>query len=422
MKPISNKNKLELTWIGKENQPKLEHRILIEDSKKSYGIKKEDNKLIYGDNLLALKALEDEFAGRIKCIYIDPPYNTGNAFEYYDDGLEHSIWLNMMKARLEILEKLLKKDGVIFIQISDEEHAYLKVLCDEIFGRNNFINSICVKMSHLSGVKMSHIKKKIPKIKENILIYAKDKKELKFNPIYEKESFFAAFDRYKSFLIRDENDPDNLSKWSVVPLRKAAIDSKVDIKNEEEYEKFCIRNAKNIFRTARNSSQQFKDLPNDKAFREVITSTGLKRIAYKKEEVLFCSDKMKIIDGELVPVKSIGDIWMDIGINNLHNEGNVDFKNGKKPEKLISRILELSTKEGDIILDSFAGSGTTGSVAHKMGRQWIMIELGEHCHTHIIPRLKKVIDGTDQGGISKNVNWQGGGGFKYYYLEPSLLE
>lgn len=329
MKPISNKNKLELTWIGKENQPKLEHRILIEDSKKSYGIKKEDNKLIYGDNLLALKALEDEFAGRIKCIYIDPPYNTGNAFEYYDDGLEHSIWLNMMKARLEILEKLLKKDGVIFIQISDEEHAYLKVLCDEIFGRNNFINSICVKMSHLSGVKMSHIKKKIPKIKENILIYAKDKKELKFNPIYEKESFFAAFDRYKSFLIRDENDPDNLSKWSVVPLRKAAIDSKVDIKNEEEYEKFCIRNAKNIFRTARNSSQQFKDLPNDKAFREVITSTGLKRIAYKKEEVLFCSDKMKIIDGELVPVKSIGDIWMDIGINNLHNEGNVDFKNGK---------------------------------------------------------------------------------------------
>lgn len=426
---MSNKTKLELTWIGKDNPPKLEPRILIEDPELSYRAETKvtdndifDNRLIFGDNLLALKALEDEFAGKIKCIYIDPPYNTGNAFEHYDDGLEHSIWLNMMKVRLEILNRLLHEEGTLFIQIDDAEQAYLKVLCDEVFGRNNFITSVCVKMSHLSGVKMSHVEKKIPKIKEYILVYAKSKENLKFNPIYEQESFFAAFERYKSFLVRDADNPDDMTKWTVKPLRKAAIERGVDVNDEAAYESFCLENAANIFRTARNRSQQFEELPNDGQFREIISATGLKRIAFKKEEVLFCSDKMRIIEDRLVPVRPIGDIWMDIGINNLHNEGNVDFRNGKKPEKLVSRIFELATNKGDIVLDSFAGSGTTGAVAHKMGRKWIMIELGEHCHTHIIPRLKQVIEGTDQGGISKSVNWNGGGGFNYYRIAPSLLE
>ncbi|MEF1305086.1 site-specific DNA-methyltransferase, partial [Vibrio owensii] len=142
---------------------------------------------------------------------------------------------------------------------------------------------------------------------------------------------------------------------------------------------------------------------------------------YKGEEVLFCSEKLVDIDGENVPAKPLGDIWLDIGINNLHNEGSVDFRNGKKPEKLVKRCIELSTNPGDLVLDSFGGSGTTGAVAHKMGRRWIMVELGEHCHTHIIPRLQKVIEGNDQGGISKAVNWQGGGGFRYYKLAPSLI-
>lgn len=426
---MSNKTKLELTWIGKDNPPKLEPRILIEDPELSYRAEAKvtdndifDNRLIFGDNLLALKALEDEFTGKIKCIYIDPPYNTGSAFEHYDDGLEHSVWLNMMKVRLEILNRLLQEEGTLFIQIDDTEQAYLKILCDEIFGRNNFVTSVCVKMSHLSGVKMSHVEKKIPKIKEYILVYAKNKENLKFNPIYEQESFFAAFERYKSFLIRDVNDPDDMTKWTVKSLRKVAIEKGIDVNDKVAYESFCLENAANIFRTARNRSQQFEELPNDDQFREILTPTGLKRLAFKKEEVLFCSDKMKFIEGKLVPVRPIGDIWMDIGINNLHNEGNVDFRNGKKPEKLISRVLELATNKGDIILDSFGGSGTTGAVAHKMGRKWIMIELGEHCQTHIVPRLKQVIDGTDQGGISKSVNWQGGGGFKYYRLAPSLLE
>ncbi|MDE3840849.1 site-specific DNA-methyltransferase [Bacillus methanolicus] len=424
-----SKNRLELTWIGKDEKLNLEPRILIEDREYSYHAEKKysedeifDNRLIFGDNLLALKALEEEFTNKIKCIYIDPPYNTGNAFEHYDDGLEHSIWLNMMKPRLNILRTLLKDDGAIFIQINDEEMAYLKVLCDEIFGRRNFITSICVKMSHLSGVKMSHIDKKPPKIKEFILIYAKDKEKVRFNPIYEKDDWFNVFDRYKSFLVKDESDPDDISKWKVIPLREAAINNNINPNNKEEYEEFCINNADRIFRTARNRSKQFEELPNDDVFREIVTPSGMKKLVYKKEEVLFCIDKMKEIDGKLSPVKPLGDIWLDIGINNLHNEGSVDFRNGKKPEKLIRRIIEMVTDKGDWVLDSFAGSGTTGAVAHKLRRKWIMIELGEHCYTHIIPRLKNVIDGSDQAGISSAVGWKGGGGFRFYKLAPSLLE
>jgi adenine-specific DNA-methyltransferase len=424
------KNKrLELTWIGKNENINLEPRILIEDPEFSYHAEKKyseddffDNRLIFGDNLLALKALEEEFTNKIKCIYIDPPYNTGNAFEHYDDGLEHSIWLNMMKPRLSLLKNLLKDDGAIFIQINDEEMAYLKVLCDEIFGRRNFITSICVKMSHLSGVKMSHIDKKPPKIKEFILIYAKDKEKIRFNPIYEKTKWSDVFDRYKSYLVKDENEPNDISKWKVIPLREAAINQNIDPNNKEEFEEFCIKNADKIFRTARNRSKQFEELPNDTVFREIITPTGMKKLVYKKEEVLFCIDKMKKVDGKLSPVRPMGDIWLDIGINNLHNEGGVDFRNGKKPEKLISRIIEMITDEGDWVLDSFAGSGTTGAVAHKMRRRWIMVELGEHCYTHIIPRLKRVIDGEDQAGISSTVGWKGGGGFRFYKLAPSLLE
>ena len=140
------------------------------------------------------------------------------------------------------------------------------------------------------------------------------------------------------------------------------------------------------------------------------------------QRILFYSEKLKFIDGQYVAGEPLTSIWVDVLSNNLHNEGGVEFPKGKKPEALIKRCLDLATNPGDLVLDSFAGSGTTGAVAHKMGRRWIMVELGEHCHTHIIPRLQKVINGEDQGGISKAVNWQGGGGFRYYRLAQSLLE
>lgn len=421
---MSKKTKLELTWIGKDEEPRLEPRILIEDQEKSYHFNKRisendifDNRLIFGDNLLALKALEQEFAGKVKCVYIDPPYNTGNAFEHYDDGLEHSIWLNLMKRRLELIKKLLSEDGGIFIQIDDQEMAYLKVMLDEIFGRSNFITSICIKMSHLSGVKMSHLNKKPPKLKEFILIYAKNKELFEINPVYEKASWEESLDRYNQFII---NRDLPLEKWEVTTVKQAAINAGIDVNDTKKFEVFKITNANSIFRTARNRSLEVTGIRNK--FYKIVSKTGLEKIIYNDEEVLFASEKIMEIDGELTPYNPLGDIWLDIGINNLHNEGGVDFRNGKKPEKLLRRVIAMMTNEGDLVLDSFAGSGTTGAVAHKMGRRWIMIELGEHCHTHIIPRMKQVVDGTDQGGISKDVNWQGGGGFRYYRLAPSLLE
>lgn len=414
---MSNKQKLELTWIGKDQQPKLEPRILIEDPEKSYGDSSTVNMLIYGDNLLALKALEQNYAGKIKCVAIDPPYNTGSAFEHYDDGLEHSLWLDLMNDRLKLLHALLSGDGSIWIYIDDNEVHYLKVLCDEIFGRQNFITTICVKMSHLSGMKMSHLDKKPPKLKEFILVFAKDKDKFTLKPAFERVGWDKALERYTQFIINIEESFEN---WNVIPVRQAATQASINPKDKEAYEAFLINNASRIFRTARNRALERTGVRNK--FTEIISKRGLKKLIYNDEEVLFASDKMTEVDGKLMPVNPLGDIWLDIGINNLHNEGGVDFRNGKKPEKAIHRIIEMSTEENDIVLDSFLGSGTTAAVAHKMNRKWIGIELGGHCHTHCIPRLKQVCDGTDQGGISKSVNWKGGGGFKYYYLAPSLLK
>ena len=171
---MDKKGKLELTWVGKYEEEKLEPRILIEDKSKSYGESNTENMLIHGDNLLALKALENKYTGMIKCIYIDPPYNTGAAFEHYDDNLEHSIWLGIMKKRLEILRNLLAEDGTIWIQIDDEEQAYLKVLCDEIFGRSNFVNMISVNMKNVAGASGGGEDKRLKKNCEYILVYAKN--------------------------------------------------------------------------------------------------------------------------------------------------------------------------------------------------------------------------------------------------------
>lgn len=409
--------KLELTWIGKGNEPQLEPRILIEDPTKSFGDPKAENMLIHGDNLLALKALEQQFTGKIKCVCIDPPYNTGSAFDHYDDGIEHSIWLGLMHDRLKILYSLLTKDGSIWIYIDDNEVHYLKVMCDELFGRENFIATICVKMSHLSGVKMSHADKKPPKIKEYILVYAKNKEYFTLKPAFEKVNWDAALDRYSQFITNKE---DTIENWNVIPIRQAAMQAKVNIKNKEEYEIFLIANAEKIFRTARNRALETTGIRNK--FTQIVSKRGLNKLIYNDEEVLFASEKMTEVDGKLLPVNILGDIWLDIGINNLHNEGGVEFRNGKKPEKAIHRIIEMATNPNDWVLDSFLGSGTTAAVAHKMKRKWIGIELGEHAITHSIPRLQKVITGVDRGGVSKALEWKGGGGFKFYTLAPSLIQ
>ncbi len=400
------KTKLELTWIGKDVRPKLEPRILLSDPEKSYHAKHRvtendifDNQLIFGDNLLALKALEHEFAGKVKCVFIDPPYNTGSAFAHYDDGVEHSIWLSLIRDRLEILRRLLSDDGSLWITIDDNEAHYLKVLCDEIFGRSNFIANVVweKKFSPQNDAKL------IDPNHDQVIVFGKNKEKTAFNLLPRTDEMNA---RYNN----QDNDPRG--PWtSGDSLRR-------------EYREY--------------------------AFYEIITPSGRKvspppgsSWRFNKEEVprLIAENRLWFgKDGDGVPrikrfLSEVKDgiipqtIWPHGHVGNTQEAkkevialNKTDIFDTPKPERLIKRVLEIATNPGDLVLDSFAGSGTTGAVAHKMGRRWIMIELGEHCHTHIIPRLQKVINGEDQGGISKAVDWHGGGGFRYYKLAPSLLQ
>lgn len=446
------KQKLELTWIGKDKRPKLEPRILLEDPEKSYHAVQRvseddqfDNKLIFGDNLLALKALESEYAGKVKCIYIDPPYNTGNAFEHYDDGLENSIWLSLMQARLEILELLLADDGFIAIQIDDKQYARLYLIMCEIFGEKN-LKTICIKMSEPTGVKMASINKNgsIAKLKEYVILAGKKGiKGLTLEKIpkgswdYEYKTACIGLTKDELELIKVVLDNEDRSEKDIAKVdelsKKLSFLPAKDLCIEEGHKKlteeWLFDNAWRIVQFATLTGGA-RDLAVDKklsfdsippAF--VVTTKQEKAYLVRGEfnhKTRLPRCKMLFADKylEVHP----GDFWSDIKTTGLDNEGGVDFKNGKKPEKLIKRIISMTTKPNDIVLDSFGGSGTTGAVAHKMGRRWIMVELGDHCHTHIIPRLKKVIDGEDQGGISKTVDWKGGGGFRYYKLAPSLLK
>jgi len=459
------KQKLELTWIGKENRPKLEPRILLEDSDKSYHAPHRvtdndifDNRLIFGDNLLALKALEQEFAGVIKCIYIDPPYNTGQAFEHYDDGLEHSVWLTLMRERFDVLRNMLQKDGVFFCQLNDDEMAYGKVLLDEVFGRANFLNQVSVKMKQTAGASGGGEDKRLKKNIEYILIYARDKDGdsgfKKFNDVYDEEDLFDVIEdmrlagkswKYtrilKSFgqkqylkTIEDgSGEPIKIYVHSgvvMVPITQVAQEE--CISEQECYVKYFDRifrdtNAQSSIRTrvmdAVSGQGDFFSI-------EYVPKSGKNKgrevtLYYKGfncDLIAWLRDVAVKKGSRLLKLEKTGTYWDGFPLNNLTKEGGVLFPQGKKPEALIQKILELATEAGDLVLDSFAGSGTTGAVAQKMGRRWIMIELREHCHTHIIPRLKKVIAGNDTGGITKALNWKGGGGFRYYRLAPSLME
>ena len=398
---MKNRQKLELIWIGKDNQPNLEPRILIEDPERSYGDKNSENMLIFGDNLLALKALEQDFTGKIKCIYIDPPYNTGNAFEHYDDGLEHSFWLSLIKPRLELLRALLSDNGSLWISIDDDESHYLKVLCDEIFGRRNFVANVIWEKKYT----IANDAKWFSDNHDHILVYAKNKDGWRPNKLPRTPKMDKAY-----------KNPDNHPKgsWKATPLHAKSGSEKL----------------KDFSYTFNNGITWY---PPPGTFPRFSKET-LARFD-ENNEIWFGKNGNSVPSRKtfLCELKKDGTpaatIWKfnDVGHNHEARE-EVKAINLEevfatpKPERLIQRILTLASNEGDWVLDSFLGSGTTAAVAHKMGRKWIGIELGEHCHTHCIPRLQKVADGTDQGGISKSVKWKGGGGFRYYYLAPSLLK
>lgn len=459
-----SKGKLELTWVGKEVRPKLEPRILLEDPEKSYHADRRisesdvfDNRLILGDNLLALKALEQQGEGSVKCVYVDPPYNTGQAFEHYDDGLEHSIWLSIMRDRFELLKRLLRPDGVLVCQLNDEEVSYCKVLLDEVFGRQNFLNQVSVKMKQTSGASGGGEDKKLKKNIEYLLIYAKDRNGTdgfeKFNDVYDEEDLFEFIEDMKAegkswkytrvlkslgvrtFLAETvDGSGQSIQIYQhegveMVPITTLAQDE--GISEQECYIKHFDRvfrdtNAQSSIRTrvmeVVNGSAEFVSI--DYVPRSG-RNRGKKTTLYYKgancDLIAWLRDTAVKRGNRLVKLEKAGTLWEGFPLNNLTKEGGVQFPKGKKPEALIKKVIELTTDEGDLVLDSFAGSGTTGAVAHKMGRRWIMVELGEHCHTHIIPRLRKVIDGGDPGGITKAVDWKGGGGFRYYRLAPSLI-
>ncbi len=400
-----NKQKLELTWIGKEKRPRLEPRILLEEPEKSYHAATRvsetdifDNQLIFGDNLLALKALEQDYTGKVKCIFIDPPYNTGSAFEHYDDGLEHSIWLGLMRDRLVILRNLLSEDGSLWITIDDNEAHYLKVLCDEVFGRRNFVSNVVwqKKFSPQNDAKW------LSDNHDHILIYAKNKEIWRPHLLEKSESVMS---RYKNL----DNDPRGA--WSSGDMSVKTYNANTDYPITTPSGKI-VYPAKS--RCWAFSKEKFDELVADNRIWFGKNGSNVPRIKQ------FVSDVKQGITSLT--------IWLheDVGHNQDAKKEVKPFNDNSvfdtpKPERLLQRIIHMATSPGDLVLDSFAGSGTTGAVAHKMGRRWIMVELGEHCDTHIVPRLQKVIDGTDQGGISKTVNWQGGGGFRYYRLAPSLI-
>lgn len=395
-------NKLELTWVGKDQEMKLEPRILIENPKLSNTEKDKDteNMLIHGDNLLALKALESKYAGEIKCIYIDPPYNTGSAFEHYDDNLEHSIWLGLMRERLKLLYSLLDNSGTLWISIDDDEQAYLKVLCDEIFGRVNFVT--CVLWQKIHSIKNDA--KYLSVNHDYILVYAKDKEKIQFNLLPRTEEMNA---RYTN----PDNDPRGTWQSGDLVANEERVNGHYAVRSPITGKIFDVPQGKHWVYSQENLEAMIKD----------------NRIYFGKDGNAFPRKKRFL--SEVMQGRK-GDTWWtssEVGHNQeakreiikLFGKNNIFAT--PKPERLIERVLTLGSNEGDLVLDSFLGSGTTAAVAHKMRRRYIGIEMGEHAYTHCKVRLDKIIAGEDNGGITKSVNWQGGGGYKFYELAPTLI-
>ena len=397
-----------LHWLTRDEDiqaaKKVPFRILEEVPELSYGDKNAGNMLIQGDNLDALKALLPFFAGRVKCIYIDPPYNTRSAFEHYDDNLEHSTWLSMMWPRLELLRDFLSEDGSIWVSIDDNEAHYLKVIMDEIFGRQNFVGNVVWQKKYAPANDAIWFSDN----HDHILVYARKKSTWRPNKLPRSEKSDAA---YKN----PDNDPrgpwkpgdytcaksaeerPNLYYPIIHPLTGEEIwpkETRVWAYSREEYERHVAENR--IWWGKRKTNK----VP-----------------AYKR----FLSE---VADDGIVP-QTIW-LWKDVGHTQDGRKEQIKLAidspfETAKPEKLIEQIVRISTEPGDLVLDSFLGSGTTSAVAHKLNRHWIGIEMGEHAISHCVPRIRKVVDG-EQGGISKSVGWKGGGGFRFYRLGPPIFD
>lgn len=438
-------NRLELTWYGKEEPIRVEPRLLIENIELSNISEDSDteNMLIHGDNLLALKALEKDYTGQVKCIYIDPPFNTGQAFEHYDDNLEHSIWLNLMNERFKHLYRLLEANGMFWIHLDDEEVHYCKVLLDEIFTRRNFVAHITYERSAVAGLGQGGY---LVNTTEHILLYKKGALPEKVNLSYE-ELGFNIIKRYNRFvvdfgervLIREFTAKSNgelvkVYEHSGVKIESISLrDSK---RREMEIRKEFVAHLDTLFRGNRvQKENEFQNsiiasLEKGKFYSvDYVPSRGKNKCEettlyyYNCELLSWLRDTTTVENDVLSKSQKMTTLWKhgEIPKADIANEGGVYFPRSKKPEQLLHRIIEMSTEPGDIVLDSFLGSGTTAAVAHKMGRHYIGIEMGEHAYTHCKTRLDAVIAGNDLLGITKMIDWQGGGGYRFYELAPTLI-
>jgi adenine-specific DNA-methyltransferase len=396
-----------LQWLDREKHVKaaeaVPYRLLESDDTHSGGDADTPNMLIQGDNLEALKALLPYYAGRVKCIYIDPPYNTRYAFEHYDDNLEHSLWLGMIYPRLIILRELLSEEGSIWISIDDNEGQYLKILCDEIFGRNSFIaNNIWQKRYSREN------REAIGDVHEYVLVYSKSpdlfKKSRNRIPLDETQSKI-----YKNPDKNQETDPSK--RWRGLPMTAQGY------------------RPNQMYTITSPTGKQHKP-PEGRCWSmiegEFIKLKGAGRIYWGKDGnaqpsvIRFLSEVEGLVPWTWWPHNEVGHTDESKKECNVLFGADVSFGT-PKPERLISRILQIATNSGDLILDSFLGSGTTAAVAHKMGRRYIGIEMGDHAVTHCVPRLRKVIEG-EQGGISDAVAWTGGGGFRFYKLGAPVFD
>lgn len=408
-----------------------------------------DNILIKGDNLLAINSLIKHFGNKnedekIKCIYIDPPYNTEQAFENYDDSLEHSQWLSMMRDRLRLLRKLLRNDGIIFIQIDQKELAYLKILCDEIFGRVNFLIQINWQRTSQRTV-LGQGATPVINIVEYILVYLNNI-DFKDEALWKIEKYFEAdekvFSQY-NLLVESEGNRELIKeidyKGDTIKFFRHSNPQLSSILPSHKNFSYYIKNIEFIARRdaqqKESSLEQFilSNIDNDgnlysveRTLKQGKHKGTIKKTLYQNDNVIYyLKTYAKIENDKLYRKVDMNNMWLDSEISSagIADEGGVQFKRNKKPEALIERILSMCTEEGDIILDSFAGSGTTLAVAHKMKRKWIGIEVGKHCDKYIVDRLKRVLIGEDQSGISKfeDVGWKGGGAFNYYHLGSSII-
>lgn len=394
---------------------------------KKYGDEPTENLIIRGNNIFALASLLKRYRKAIQFIYIDPPYNTANDSFRYNDSFKRSTWLTFMKNRLMLAKELLKESGAIAIQINYKEYAYLKVLCDEIFGEANYLNTVTIKTATTASFRA--INDCPVNVSEFILIYGRDKNCTTIYPVYVPSDYS---EDYGSYI---KNKDDNYTNWEIVSV-DSMIYEQEGVSSWQEYRnihgehwkeirhkkkaEFCMANRDSVvsLNTMQKPSKAIqKAIAESKKNKGKVFKEG-NNYFYNGRSLAFYSKKLREVDGVLTPTEILTNIWSDISFLSLGTEGGVDLPNGKKPERLIRRLFNIFVQPGDIVMDYHLGTGTTCAVAHKMGLQYIGIEQLDYGDDDSVTRLKNVIDG-EQGGISGIVNWKGGGAFTYCELAKS---